>query len=286
MPNIELRRKQHVSSFRMIAMGTWVTAKDPSVYGSLDLPMDKALDYLAEYRERTGRRLTVTHLMCRAIAAVLEENPDANAIIRFNRLYLRDDVAIFFQVAMKDPETGQIDLSGVTVHNANQKSLAAILDEFERESTKVRAGKDKDKEQTRQTFKRLPGWLVGYVLDAISFLTYTLNLNLSWAGVPKDVFGSVMVTNVGSLGLDTAYVPLVPYSKVPLLIAMGAIKKVPVVNDQDEIVIERQMGLHVTFDHRVLDGSHAAKMSTVLRKWFDDPHQYFGAIPDSASSSE
>ena len=280
MPNIELHAKKHVSSFRMIAMGTWKTAKDPSVYGSLDLPMDKAMDYLAEYREKSGRRLTITHMVCKAMAAVLEEVPDANAIIRFNKIYLREDVAIFFQVAMKDPETGQIDLSGVTVHHANKKSLPDILDEFEKEAVKVRAGKDKSKEETRQSFKKMPGWLVGYVLDLISLLTYTLNIDLSWAGIPKDVFGSMMVTNVGSLGLDTAFVPLVPYSKVPLLVALGALKKVPVVNDQDEIVIQKQMGLYVTFDHRVLDGSHASKMSTVLHKWFEDPYTHFGPIPD------
>ncbi|NCG20516.1 MAG: 2-oxo acid dehydrogenase [Rhodobacterales bacterium] len=283
MPNIELHAKKKVSSFRMIAMGTWQTAKDPSVYGSMDLPMDKAMDYLAEYREKSGRRLTISHMMCKAMAGVLEEIPDANAMIRFNKLYLREDVAIFFQVAMEDPETGQIDLSGVTVHRANKKSLPNILDEFEREAAKVRAGKDKDKEQTRQTFKKMPGWLVGYVLDLISLLTYTLNIDLSWAGIPTDVFGSMMVTNVGSLGLDTAFVPLVPYSKVPLLVALGALKKVPVVNDQDEIVIQKQMGLYVTFDHRVLDGSHASKMSAVLRKWFADPYTYFGPIPETAA---
>ena len=32
-----------------------------------------------------------------------------------------------------------------------------------------------------------------------------------------------MITNIGSIGLDQAYVPLVPYSRVPILIALGAV---------------------------------------------------------------
>lgn len=278
MPNIALRPKRDLSSFRMIAIGTWKTAKDPSVYGSMDLEMDEALRYLDAFREQTGRRLTVTHLICKAIGAVLEEMPDANAILRFNKIFLRDEIKIFFQVVMEDPETGQIDLSGLTVSESNKKDLVAIIDEFETVAAKVRAGKDKDKEQTRQTFKRMPGWLSGPVLDLIAWLTYTLNLDLSWAGIPKDVFGSVMVTNVGSLGLDRAYVPLVPYSRVPLLIAMGAIKKVPVVDEDDTIRVARVMGLHATFDHRILDGAHAAHMSKTLRTWFADPWTHFGGI--------
>ena len=58
-----------------------------------------------------------------------------------------------------------------------------------------------------------------------------LNLDLRWAGIPSDPFGSVMITNVGSLGLDTAYVPLVPYSHVPILLALGAVKDSAVVED-------------------------------------------------------
>ena len=40
MPNLELTPKTHVSSFRKIAIGTWATAYDPSVYGSLEVRMD------------------------------------------------------------------------------------------------------------------------------------------------------------------------------------------------------------------------------------------------------
>ena len=34
-----------------------------------------------------------------------------------------------------------------------------------------------------------------------------------------------MITNIGSLGLDTAYAPLVPFSRVPLLFAIGEAKQ-------------------------------------------------------------
>lgn len=285
MPNLALVRKTDMSSFRMIALGTWKTAKDPSVYGSLALPMDEVQRYIDTYRAATGRRLTVSHMMARAVAAALAEMPDANAILRFQRIYLRKHISIFFQVMMKDPETGQIDLSGLTVRDADTKDLPEILDEFERAADRVRKGKDADKEQTRRTFKKMPGWVVGFVLDLISFLSFGLNLDLSRFGIPKDVFGSAMVTNVGSLGLEEAYVPLVPYSRVPLLLALGAVKKVPVVDDDDQIRVARVMKVFATFDHRILDGAHAATMSRTLMAWFEDPWTHFGAIPGAAAEA-
>jgi pyruvate/2-oxoglutarate dehydrogenase complex dihydrolipoamide acyltransferase (E2) component len=144
--NVALVPKTSVSSFRQIAIGTWRTTKDPSVYGAIEVEMDETLRYLEVYRAATGRRLTVTHLMAKAIGLVLAAIPDANAVLRFHRIYLRQSVDVFFQVAMKDPESGQIDLSGVTIRDADKKPIPVILDEFESAAAKVRAGKDVEKE--------------------------------------------------------------------------------------------------------------------------------------------
>ncbi|MCK6505040.1 2-oxo acid dehydrogenase subunit E2 [Myxococcota bacterium] len=278
MPNLALVPKENLSSFRRIAIGTWRTAYDPSVYGALELRVDPVLDYLDAFRARTGRRLTLTHMLVKAVAAVLQEMPDANAVLRWNRIWLRKDVGVFFQVAMEDQQTGEIDLSGVTIHQADQKSLLQILDETEERVAQVRAHKDKALESTRATFKSIPFLLLNRVLDTLAFLTGTLNLDLSALGIPRDPFGSVMITNVGSLGLQEAYVPLVPYSRVPLLLAVGAVERRPVV-EGDQVLVARTLRIFATFDHRILDGSHAARMSRTIRAWFAEPERYFGPLP-------
>jgi pyruvate dehydrogenase E2 component (dihydrolipoamide acetyltransferase) len=274
LPNLELRPKKNLSSFRRIAIGTWRTAYDPSVYGSMAVPMDEALRYLEDFRAKTGKRVTLSHMMAKAVAHVLEKMPDANAVLRWNKIYLRDRIGVFFQVAMTDADTGEIDLSGATIMDANEKSLEEIVDEFAAKVNKVRSGEDKELEGTRSTFKKIPFALLNTVLKAISFFSVTLNLDLRWAGIPKDPFGSVMITNVGSLGLEEAYVPLVPYSRVPLLVAMGAVQDEAVVRD-GQVVPEKRMHLFATFDHRVLDGSHAAVMCKELNRWFEDPYTHF-----------
>jgi hypothetical protein len=64
--------------------------------------------------------------MARAVGAVLEQTPDANVILRRGRIYRRRDIGVFFQVAMEDPVTGKIDLSGVTIHDPHRKDLVEI----------------------------------------------------------------------------------------------------------------------------------------------------------------
>ena len=274
MPNLDIDRERELSTFRKIALGTWRTTHDPSVYGSLTLRMDRALEYIEAFRAATGRRVTVTHLMARAAAAVLEQVPDANAILRLGRIYRRKSIGVFFQVAMEDPATGKIDLSGATIHDPERKTLVEICDELEQQFAKVRKNKDSALARTRNLFKRMPVPAMGPLLDLTSFASYTLNLDLSWAGVPRDAFGSIMITNIGALGLEEAFVPLVPYSRVPLLIALGAIREQPIAQD-GKVVIAKTMRLCATFDHRVLDGAHAAAMAKTVRAWIEHPFEHF-----------
>lgn len=277
MPNLELSPKRDLSSFRKIALGTWKTAYDPSVYGSMDLDVTEAYDYIEQFRAKTGRKLTVTHLLARTAGAVMETMPDANAILRWGRLYVRKRIGVFFQVAMEDPKTGEMDLSGATVHDPEKMSVIELMDAFDSQVGKVRKGEDEKLESSRNLFKSLPWFLVWPILNLIGFLGYTLNLDLRFLGVPKDAFGSLMITNIGSLGLAEAYVPLVPYSRIPLLLAVGEIKDTPVVRD-GEIVIRKLMRISATFDHRVLDGMHASVMSKVMKQWMEHPFDHFDPI--------
>lgn len=277
MPNIDLERKDDVSSFRRIAIGTWETTYDPSVYGTMELRMDRATEYLAAFRKATGKRVTVTHLVAKAMAAALARMPDANAILRFSRLYLRKQIGVFFQVAMDDEGEGKIDLSGATLYDVEKKSLLEVIEEFEGKVRKVKKREDPALEGTRSALKKIPFALMNPTLKAISFLNYTLNLDLTRFGVPKDAFGSVMITNIGSIGLDQAFVPLVPYSRVPILLALGAVREQPVV-DNGQIVVGKVMKVNATFDHRFIDGMHAAIMSRVLHEHMDRPYEFFDKI--------
>ena len=276
MPNLDIDRERELSTFRKIALGTWRTTADPSVYGSLTLRMDRALEYIEAFRAATGRRLTVTHMMARAAAAVLEKVPDANAILRLGRIYRRKNIGVFFQVALEDPETGKIDLSGATIHDAHRKTLVEICDELSERFEKTRKNKS-ELAKSRNIFKRLPIPAIGPLLDLTAFASYTINLDQTWAGIPRDAFGSIMITNIGALGLEEAYVPLVPYSRVPLLIALGAVRD-EVIPVDGQVVIGKTMRLCATFDHRILDGAHAAAMAKTVRAWMEDPFDHFDRV--------
>ena len=280
MPNLDLVPKRDVSNFRKIAIGTWRDAYDPSVYGTLRLRMDEAMRYIDEFRAATGRRLTVSHLLAKASAMALRDCPDANAVLRWNKVYLRQRIGVFFQVAMTDEGDDKVDLSGAKLDDVDGLSLMEVLDQFEEKVQRVRERKDPALEKTRNTFQIIPYMLLNAFLRLLHLLNVTLNLDMRWAGIPRDPFGSILVTNIGSLGLETAYVPLVPYSGVPLLLAAGAVEERPVVVD-GALGVGKMMNLCATFDHRFIDGVHAARLGKTIRTWMEDPYAHFQPIPEA-----
>ena len=62
---------------------------------------------------------------------------------------------------------------------------------------------------------------------------------------------------------------------------IGAIQDAPVVRG-GEVVVGKTMPLSATFDHRLLDGVHAANMVGLVKRWFADPFGHFDPIPGPA----
>lgn len=276
MPNLRLRRKTDLSMYRRLTLGTWRTTYDPKVYGTLEIRMDRALEYMAAFRQATGHRVTVSHLLARAAAAAIAQTPEANAVIRWNRIYLRETIGVFFQIAIG--RDGNVDLSGATIHDADKKSLRAICEESDAKIAEVRAQKDPAFERSRELLRSIPEWLMPAAIRTMTFMHNTLNWDLTALGVPNDPFGSVMITNIGSLGLPNALIPLVAYTGVPIMLSVGAITDRPVV-DQGRVVPAKVMTVNATFDHRFIDGVHAAAMSRVLCDWLEHPFERFDPVP-------
>jgi pyruvate dehydrogenase E2 component (dihydrolipoamide acetyltransferase) len=273
--NVEISKMQTLSAFRKIALGTWETTYDPTIYGTMRIRMDKALEYIEKFREKTGRRVTVTHLVVKALAQVLKECPEANAVLRWNKIYMRENVDVSVLVLMED--NGKMDLSSTMLRNADQMSLVEMVDEIKVNVDRIRAKQDKALEQTRQSMKLIPAFFINTFFKILSFFMYALNLDLSFLGLPRDAFGGAVVTSIGSLGLDIGYVPLVPYSRVPIFIAPGKVTDEAIVED-GKIVVGKILNLNASLDHRVVDGGHAATMSRVVRRIFDDPFAFFDPL--------
>ncbi|MEZ4429467.1 MAG: dihydrolipoamide acetyltransferase family protein [Nannocystaceae bacterium] len=78
---------------------------------------------------------------------------------------------------------------------------------------------------------------------------------------------------VSSLGLigGVMATPIINYPEVGIL-GVHAIRKTPVVDEHDNIVIGHLMNLSVSLDHRVVDGFEGAQFLQEVRRYLEDPN--------------
>lgn len=264
--NVHLLPPKPLSSWRKISMGSWRPNGDSQVYCEIRVNAGPALQKIKELSTTSGQKITMTHFMGKVMGKVLKDVPDLNAVVRMSNIQTRRDVDIFFQVSLDDTE-----LSGHVVRSIDAKSLPDIAQELSNVVVTIRNGEDATFKKIKEIWNGIPTFMARWVLNVIGFVSYTLNINIKGSNIPKDCFGSMMITNIGSLGFSSAFVPIGPYTRIPLILALGKAELRPVCREDGSIVAEQQVSLCFTFDHRVMDGAQGAKMSYAIKKYMMNP---------------
>lgn len=251
---------------RKLAIAAWGAPREGNIYGRLTVDATEVLAYVDDVRERTGERVTVTHVVGAAIGRALASEPSLNGTIRFGRFVPHDEVNMTFLVTMPDGS----DLAKARIDRVDQRVPSDIARELRERVERLRSGADSDWEKSKGVVKLLPTWALRRLLWLTGWLASSLGVSLPAFGVERHAFGSAVVTNVGSFGVDEAYVPPTPFARVPLWVLIGAVRDAAVVRD-GQVVATRELTLTVTIDHRFIDGFQAATLARLVRRTFADP---------------
>lgn len=256
-----------VHGWRKLAGATWGPPSDPQFFGEMDIDAEALLDLARHERERTGAHVTLTHLVGRAVALGLAEVPTLGMRLAHGREYPRESIDVFFIVATE----GGDELTGVKVTGVDQLSASEIAAELERRTSAIETGTDQEFGRAKQMLTLLPPYVLRQALRLSAWLSSDLHLDLPILGVRKEAFGGAMVTSVGMWGVPQAYSPLAAYYRVPLLVCIGAVRQRPVAI-AGQVVVRPMFTLTATFDHRYVDGYHAAQFAKAVQAYCARPH--------------
>lgn len=264
------RRQKKLSTWRTLALHAWGPPTNPSIFANLEIDATEASAWLARLRREGGPRITITHLVGHALALAIRERPEVNSIIRLGSLYRRESIDIYFQVAFEGGE----DLNGHKVVAADRKDVVTIARELEEGARAVRERRSEAVANAR-SFKKFPAALTGVAMKLGTFAHYDLGLDMRKLGVPWDGFGSAMVSNIGSFGLETALAPTPPFTRCGMLLIVGSIHDKAVVRD-GQVVARPILPIGVTLDHRIVDGYQASKLAARFVHIMEHPQQALG----------
>ncbi len=82
--------------------------------------------------------------------------------------------------------------------------------------------------------------------------------------------GTFTISNVGPLGGSFGATPIIQHPQVAI-ISFHKTKKMPIVDENNEIVIRHMMNISMSFDHRIADGATAVKFTNRFAQLIQDP---------------
>ena len=260
-----MKRDRFNTAWRRMAAAVYDRPRDARVFGHIEADVSVSLAWIAEQAEQ-GRRFTITHLLTAAFARTLAEDvPELNCYVRLGTVIPRDDVGIMLAV-----DVAGKDLSAVLIRQAHQKTVTQIAEELASKAAAKAEGEDDRAIQKKQSLSKLPWPLRKWAFEALRWSIYEAQLPLGFTGLGPDMFGSMMITNIGTLGLNTGYAALMPATNVPCVIATGKYERKAVVRDE-QIVIRDILPVTGTFDHRIIDGHQAGTLAAGVLRRLDDP---------------
>lgn len=264
---------QFNTPWRVTAAAIYTTPTDSRVYGTLDIDVTDAKRFLDEKRG-TGVKITMTHIATAVLArAVAFDVPEMNCFIRRGRVVGRQRLDVMVPVAIGGGE----GVSAILIKDAHARSVTSIAEEIRMRAEENRAGTESKTAQNKYLLNRVPWPLRRPVFRLLKWITVDMGIEIRKLGLSADSFGSFVVSDIGSFGLNTGMTSLMPAAKVPAVIVLGKIEEKAVVR-KGEVVIRTMLPLTGTFDHRIVDGLQIGKLARGIKRNFRNP-EWLDEVP-------
>lgn len=246
------------------------TRGESTVYFPQRIEVDGLLDWLEA--TNAGRsdegRVTFFHVVLTAIARTVKLRPEVNRFVVGRRTYAHNDISVSFVV--KTAATDEAPETEVRLVFTGDETVDEVRDivrsQVERKRTTHRGGDDRLVELLASWPRPLLELISGLVgrLDDHNVLPEPLR-----KAIP--LYTSVYLLNAGSIGIDPPFHYLYRYGSASVFVAIGVVRKEPVVDETGQVVARTCVNAVYSLDDRASDGFYFARTAEVLRRLVADP---------------
>ncbi len=239
--------------WRKIASSIYQPPKDSKIYGAVQVDVGKLENFINEKRS-AGIKVTYTQVFIALVSrAIAFDVPQMNAYVKRGKIISRESVNVMVSVLLTDKQ----EMGSIMIKDAHKRTIDDICGEFESKVNRKR--KDSSKPSLNDRIARIPWPFRTWFFRLFKWLFVTMGIEWKSMGIHNNSFGSFILSNIGSLGLDVGFPALFPLSNLSMVLIMGKVEDRPVV-DRGEIVVKKMMNFSVSLDHRIVDGSHGGKL--------------------------
>lgn len=211
-------------------------------------------------------KYNIFQLVLTAVLKTIKQRPKMNYFIANQNMYERNDLTAAFTVKKIFSDHGGEALARINAKD--EDTLDSIHNEIFRQVSFCRSDKKDASTESMDFVQKIPGkHLIGALvrfLDRHGWMPASM--------IATDPYQcSVVLTNLGSIGLDAGYHHMTNWGTNSVFCAIGIKKKRPFYDDDGNVTMRESIELGLTIDERIADGYYYSKTVKLLKYLLENP---------------
>lgn len=243
---------------------------DNEAYISVQIDLTRLNAYLKDKNENGPEfRWTMFHAVTTALLKAIVQRPLMNRFIASKKLYQRHRISAAFTVKKKFSDSAGESLA--FLYADPEDTIFTLRDKLYQQINLCRSEVEKDQStDSMETFTKIPRFILKPIARFLAFLE-------RHGKIPKSIIASdpyqasVLISNVGSIGLQSGYHHLTNWGTTSIFCLMGKKQMTPFFDEEGHVTMRETIDLGLTIDERIADGYYYAKTVTLLKKYLENP---------------
>ena len=225
--------------------------------------------WLREKRAEGYKGMGMLHLFIAAYVRAISQCPGLNRFVSGQKIYARNNIEIV--MAIKRTLTTDAPETTIKVVLEPTDTVFDVYRKFGAKIDEIKADDgENNTEQVARALGAMPGLLLKFVIWLISVFDYFGWLPMKLLDA-SPFHGSMIITDLGSLGIGPIYHHLYNFGNLPVFLAFGA-KRRAVELDKNGLPVERKyIDYKAVMDERTVDGIYYAAAFKYLKYYLRNP---------------
>jgi hypothetical protein len=220
-------------------------------------------------RQEGWKGLGMLHLFIAAYLRVVSQMPGINRFVSGQKIFARNNIEVI--MAVKRELTVEADETMIKVILSPTDTVFDVYRKLNEKIDEIKANDgENDTEQTAGALMKIPGIFLKFAVWVLNLLDYFGLLPRFLLNV-SPFHGSMIITDLGSLGVPPIYHHLYNFGNLPLFVAFGAKRRVYEL-DRTGLPVERKyVDYKVVMDERTVDGMYYATAFKYMKYYLKNP---------------
>jgi hypothetical protein len=246
------------------------TRNDAMNYFAERIEITESDSFLRKKRREGFPGMGILHLLIATYIRVVSQRPSLNRFVSGRRIYARDNIEIILTV-----KKGMTSESGETTIKVGFLPTDTIDDVYHKLNEAVTSVKDQNETSTdnvAKAFMKLPRVILMFAVRLLEIMDF-FGLMPNFVLNASPFHGSMIITDLGSLGIPPVFHHLYNFGNLPLFISFGAKKRVFELDDKGEPAERKYLEYTIVMDERICDGFNYAQAFKYFRYFIKNPEE-------------